>query len=81
MKRLISEPKAAFGYKTTDILKYMLCCRMLMKRSKMRTRLDRRRDLYFKLGLEHIDKELDIGNLVKKIRILTFFMKMILDTD
>ena len=37
--------------------------------------------LNYKLGLEHIDKELDISNIIKKIRTLNFFMKMILETD
>ena len=37
--------------------------------------------MYFKLGLEHIDKEMDISNIIKKIRTLNFFMKMCLDTD
>ena len=28
-----------------------------------------------------IDKELDMANIIKKIRTLNFFMKMVLDTD
>jgi hypothetical protein len=37
--------------------------------------------LYFRLGQEHIDKEMDLANMITKIRTLNYFMKMILDTD
>lgn len=37
--------------------------------------------MYFRLGQEHIDKEMDLANMITKIRTLNYFMKMILDTD
>ena len=40
-----------------------------------------RQDLYFKIGKEHLEKEMDISRIMLKIRQLNFFMKMILDTD
>lgn len=52
-----------------------------MPRKSLRKKKERRNTLYYKLGIEHIDKELDIANIIKKIRTLNFFMKMILDTD
>ena len=35
----------------------------------------------FKLGMEYIDKDMDITNIILKIRQLNNFMKTILDTD
>lgn len=81
LKKLINDPAAHFGFKTTDILKFFLCCRIMYKRQKLRQKVEHRRELYFKLGLEHIEKEMDISNIIVKIRTLNFFMKMILDTD
>lgn len=52
-----------------------------MPRRVLRNNKSRRNDFYFKLGLEKIDKETDIANIIKKIRTLNYFMKMILDTD
>lgn len=52
-----------------------------MPRRFLRNNKDRRNDFYFKMGLEKIDKEMDISNIIKKIRTLNYFMKMILDTD
>jgi len=80
-KKLIAEKKAKFSYKTTDILASLFCCRIAMPRTMLRKKKERRNTLYFKLGIEHIDKEMDISYIIKKIRTLNFFMKMILDTD
>lgn len=54
---------------------------MALPRSCLRRYKHSRNALYYKLGTEHIDKEMDVGNIIKKIRTLNFFMKMILDTD
>ena len=80
-KRLIKEKKAKFDYRTQGILASLFCLRVAMPRRMLRSKKSRRNDLYFKLGIEHIDKEMDILNIIKKIRTLNFFMKMILDTD
>jgi hypothetical protein len=81
MKKMIFEKRARLRYKTTDILKSILCLRAFFPRSFLRKRPKDRVVLNYKLGIEHIDKDLDISNIVMKIRQLNFFMKMILDTD
>jgi len=81
MKKLIAEKKARFRFKTMDILKSLICCTYIFPRERLRKSASRRIILNYKLGLEHIEKDLDIGNIIKKIRTLNYFMKMILDTD
>lgn len=81
MKKLIVDNKARFKYRTISILKSIFCLRIALPRPCLRRNKSLRYDLYYQLGIEHIDKELDIKNILKKIRMLNAFMKMILDTD
>ena len=81
MKMLIAEKRARFRFKTMDILKSLFCGTYMFPRPWLRKTAQRRIILNYKLGLEHIEKELDISNIIKKIRTLNYFMKMILDTD
>jgi hypothetical protein len=81
MRHLIRDKRAKFNFKTTDILKSICCCRYYQTRQTLRKTPSGRVILNYKLGLEHIDKDLDIGNIIKKIRTLNFFMKIILEKD
>ena len=81
MKKLIFEKRARLRYKTTDILKSIFCLRAFFPRSFLRKKPKDRNVLNYKLGIEHIEKDMDISNIILKIRTLNFFMKMILDTD
>ena len=73
--------KARFKYKTFGILKSIFFCRICCFREYLRTKKNLRYDLYYKLGIEHLDNEMDISNILKKIRQLNYFMKMTLDKD
>lgn len=81
LRKLIVDKKARFSYKTCDILKSLISLQVALPRFCLRRFKHSRNDLYYKIAIEHIDKELDIANILKKIRTLNFFMKMILDTD
>ena len=64
-----------------EILRNLFCLRVALPRKCLRPRKVFRNDLYFKIGIEKLEKDLDIGKLLLKIRQLNLFMKMILDTD
>ena len=81
LSKLIEVKKAKFTYKTKNILRTIFCMRIAFPRTCLRKNRHLRGDLYYKIGIEHLNKELDIGNMLTKIRQLNFFMKMVLDTD
>jgi hypothetical protein len=81
MKKLIIEKRARLSLKTTGILKSIMCGRAFLPISYLRKNPKDRNILFYKLGEMFIDKELDLANIIKKIRTLNFFMKMVLDTD
>ena len=66
MRHLIRDKRARFDFKTTDILKSMCFCRYWQPRGTLRKSPSGRVILNYKLGLEHIDKDLDISNIIKK---------------
>ena len=78
---LIENNKAKFKYKTKSILATFFCMRIMFPRPCLRKHKHLRGDLYYRIGIEHLNKELDIANMLTKIRTLNFFMKMVLDTD
>jgi len=59
----------------------IFCFRIAFPRPCLRKHKHLRGDLYYRIGIEHLNKELDIANMLTKIRTLNFFMKMVLDTD
>ena len=66
MRHLIRDKRARFDFKTTDILKAMCCLRYFHSRGTLRKSPSGRVILNYKLGLEKIDKDLDISNIIKK---------------
>lgn len=62
-------------------MKSLICCTYFLSRNTLRKTPKGRTILNYKLGIEHIDKDLDIGNIIKALRRLNYFMKMILDVD
>jgi hypothetical protein len=60
--------KARFKYKTMSILKSIFFLRICCPRKYLQTKKNLRYDLYYKLGIEHLDNEMDISNILKKIR-------------
>ena len=67
-KDLILDKKAKFKYRTKRIFTNLLKCRILCYRSHLRKNRHTRQDLYFKIGQEHLEKEMDISRIMMKIR-------------
>ena len=51
-----------------EILRNLFCLRVALPRSCLRYKKDFRNDLYFKIGIEKLEKDLDLGKLLLKIR-------------
>jgi hypothetical protein len=81
MIELLYQKRAKFRYATCDIIKANLCCISNIPRSILRKYLWGRPVMNFQLGLELMNKELDVGNIIQKLRQLNYFMKMNLDID
>lgn len=81
MRELIVEQRARFSYKTLDIFKSLFFCTYFKSRSSQRNTIWGRTVMNYKLGIEKIDKEMDLANIINKIRSLNQFMKMMLDVD
>ena len=76
-----SKKKANFNHKTIGVIFNYICFRFLRSSDYLRKYRGTRNSLYFKLGLEKLDKEADIGYMIKQIRILRYFLKTVLDKD
>jgi len=72
---------ARFNYKTSAILGTLLCCRIVKPRAKLRMDPKGRNTLFFFKGLERLDTELDMGYLIKQVRILRYFLRTVLSKD
>lgn len=81
MRELIVEQRARFSFKTMDILKSLFMCTYFLPRRLQRRFIWSRTVMNYHLGIEKIDKEMDLANIINKIRSLNYFMKMILDVD
>jgi hypothetical protein len=81
IKEVIGENKADFNYKTTSILKSLICCLSCRRRSTLRKNARHRNVLYYEKGFERLDKELDIANIINNIRRVKYLMKIFLDKD
>lgn len=55
---------------------------MIRKRQSLRMNSAKSRQvLFFLKGRDMLDKEMDIGYIVKHVRILRYFLKTVLDKD
>ena len=83
MQEVIGDPKkkAHFNHKTIGVILNYLCFRFLRSVNSLRKSPNTRNSLYFKQGLEGLDKEMDIGYIIKQIRTLRYFLKTVLDKD
>lgn len=75
MRKALNSKKAAFKMSTFEFMKHDLCCMCLKPRSKLRNSVPDRKILNYRMGLDRINKEMDIGVVLKKIRMFSFFMK------
>lgn len=62
------DKRAKFQFETIRILQHVFCLRVAMTRKCMRYKKDYRNDLYFKIGMEKLEKDLDISRVLLKIR-------------
>ena len=76
-----SKKKANFNHKTIGVIKDYLCFRFLRSNNHLRKQARTRNSLYFRKGLLKLDKEADIGFIIRHIRILRYFLKTVLDKD
>ena len=76
-----SRKKANFNHKTIGVIKDYLCFRFLRSNDHLRKQARTRNSLYFRKGLMKLDKEADIGFIIRHIRILRYFLKTVLDKD
>lgn len=81
IRKMIKEKRAKFNHATMDIIRSIICCKYCMPNNFLRKYRTTRTVMNYKLGIQRIDKEMDIGNIIQKIRTLNYFMKMILDVD
>ena len=68
IKNLIRLKKAKFNFATLAILKSLFCCSTLKSRASLRKTVWGRKVMNFKRGEEKIDKEMDLANILLKIR-------------
>lgn len=61
---LLQEKRAKFRYTTCEIIKANLCCIQRLPRSILRKYLWGRPVMNFQLGLELINKDLDVGKII-----------------
>jgi hypothetical protein len=73
---IISEKKANFNFKTKEILFSIFCCYSFMPRSFLRKSVYGRKVLNYQHGMLYINKDLDIAKIIKKLRVVNYFMKM-----
>ena len=74
--------KVNFSFKTTNIIAMLACCRIIRKRESLRMQSHASRQvLFFLKGRERLNKEMDIGYVIRYVRILRYFLKTVLDKD
>lgn len=57
------------------------CLRIARNRQTLRNNKDLRQDYYFQQGLDKLNKEADLGFIIKNIRIMRYFLKTVLSKD
>lgn len=72
---------ANFDMKTGSIIRHYLCCRLIRARQSLRNSPNTRTDYYFYQGLDRLNKEADLGHIIKNIRIMRYFLKTVLTKD
>ena len=83
LRTMIQEKRAKFKYATCDIIYSLACCIYFCPIKRLRNmRSTRSRNVMrYKIGEEKMYKELDVANILLKLRQLSYFMKMMLDKD
>jgi hypothetical protein len=70
-----------YDYKSFSIFKALICCHILKKRAKLLRNNETRKLVLYNKGVEKLDKEIDIVEMVKKFRKLDIIVKYIFSKD
>lgn len=70
-----------YDYKSFSIFKSLICCHILKKRAKLLRNNETRKLVLYNKGIEKLDKEIDIVEMVKKFRKLDILIKYIFSKD
>ena len=62
-------------------MKSYICGRWFVSWDFLKKKPDRRQSLYFFRGLNRLDKEADLGYIIKNVRIMRYFLRTVLDKD
>ena len=82
MHKVLGKVKVDFNFKTGGIIKMFACLRIARNREFLRKNSkETRQVLFFLKGREQLDKEMDIGYVIRYVRILRYFLKTVLDKD
>ena len=82
MQNNLGKGKVDFDFKSTNIISMMACFRHFRDRKFLReTSQSTRQVLFFLKGREKLDKEMDIGYVIRQVRILRYFLQTVLDKD
>jgi hypothetical protein len=81
MKKSLGGKKADFIYDAWGIFKTYLFCRMVQPRATLKKFERTRNDLYYSKGLERLNSEADIANLIGQLRTMRYFLKTVLNKD
>ena len=78
MLKTFMQKKAKFQMHTFDFIYAAICCKCFYSKKKLRDSVSDRKILNYRLGAEKINKELDVGVILKKLRQFSHFMKVML---
>lgn len=81
LKEALGKNRARFDYLTCNVLKYYFCCRIVMSNETLRNKEKYRGDLYFNRGLAALNKEFDVGYIIKQLRTMRYFLRTVLEKD
>jgi hypothetical protein len=81
LRTVFGSKKADFHYATSDIIKSLLCCRMMLSEKTLRDNEKYRNDLYFNRGLKALSKESDMGYILHQLRTTRYFLRTVLEKD
>jgi len=70
-----------YDYKSFSIFKSLICCHILKSRQKLLKNNETRKLVLFNKGMERLDKEIDIVEMVKKFRKLDVIVRFLLKKD
>lgn len=81
INKFVNNKKASLKMSAFDFFVHDLCCKCFCSKNSLRNSTYNRKILNYRSGLEHLNKELDIGVVLKKLRMFKYFMKTMLSKN